>query len=117
MNPVSSMRMLGLSAIMAVAVAVAAGSASGQATGAQPSCGDTITVDTKLTRNLVNCPNNGLIIGADDIMLDLNGHVIDGDGTEVADCPPDEACDIGIVDFDHHHVKLKGGTGQEVNFG
>ena len=83
------MRMLGLSVIVAVALSVGVGSASGQASGPQPSCGDTITVDTTLTRDLVNCPNNGLIIGANNITLDLNGHVIDGDDAEFTECPPD----------------------------
>jgi hypothetical protein len=60
---------------VAIALAVALGSAAGRAVVAQPGCGATITVDTKLTRDLVNCPNNGLVIGADNITLDLNGHV------------------------------------------
>ena len=38
------------------------------------SCGDTITTDAKLDGDLVNCPNNGIVIGADGITLDLNGH-------------------------------------------
>ena len=29
-----------------------------QVNGPQPSCGDTITVSTKLVTDLVNCPNN-----------------------------------------------------------
>jgi hypothetical protein len=41
----------------------------------QLSCGDTITADATLHHDLVNCPNNGIIIGADNITLDLNGHV------------------------------------------
>jgi parallel beta-helix repeat protein len=45
-------------------------------------CGDTIYEDTRLTRDLVDCPGNGLIIGADDITLDCNGHLIDGYSTE-----------------------------------
>src|SRR6266702_2939998 len=101
------MRMLGLSLIVAAALFVGEGSASGHANGPQPSCGDTITVDTKLVKDLVDCPNNGIVIGADNITLDLNGHVIDGDGAEVADCPPDEACDIGVLDFDHRRVTIK----------
>ena len=111
------MRLFGLSAILAVALSATVGSASVRALGTQPSCGDTITVDTKLTRNLVNCPNNGLIIGADDITLDLNGHVIDGDDAEFPDCPPDEACDIGVLDFDHSGVTIKGGAVREFTFG
>src|SRR4029453_612868 len=85
------------------------GSAAGQASGPQLGCGDTITVSTKLMKDLVNCPNNGVVIGADNITFDLNGHVIDGDDAEFADCPPDEACDIGVLDFDHHGVTIKGG--------
>ena len=84
---------------------------------AAPSCGDTITVSTKLVADLVDCPNNGIVIGADNITLDLNGHVIDGDGAEFSDCPPDEACDIGVVDFDHRGVTIKGGTVREFTFG
>src|SRR5919201_3818291 len=111
------MRMLGLSVIVAVALSVGVGSASGQASGPQPSCGDTITVNTKLVSDLVNCPNNGLVIGADNITLDLNGHVIDGDDAEFTECPPDEACDTGVLDFDHHGVTIKGGRVREFTFG
>ena len=44
----------------------------------QPACGQTITQSTTLTANLGPCPNYGLIIGADGIVLDLAGHVIFG---------------------------------------
>src|SRR6188472_1225807 len=43
-------------------------------------CGDVITQDTKLDSDLVNCPGDGVVIGADGITLDLNGHLIDGTG-------------------------------------
>src|ERR687887_272144 len=111
------MRKLGLALIVAAALSVGVGSASGRTSGPQPSCGDTITVDTKLVADLVNCPNNGLVIGADDVTLDLNGHVIDGDDAEFSDCPPDEACDVGVVDFDHRGVTIKGGKVREFTFG
>jgi hypothetical protein len=111
------MRMLGLSLIVAMALSVGVSSASGQAGGPQPSCGDTITVSTKLAKDLVNCPNNGVVIGADDITLDLNGHVVDGDDAEFADCPPDEACDVGVLDFDHHGVTIKDGKVRQFTFG
>jgi large repetitive protein len=111
------MRLLGLSLVVAAALSVGVGSAAGQTSGPQPSCGDTITVNTKLVRDLVNCPNNGVVIGANNITLDLNGHVIDGDGAEFADCPPDEPCDIGVVDFDHRGVTIKGGKVREFTFG
>ena len=95
--------------MLAVALSAAVGSASGRALPLEPSCGATITVDTTLHKDLVNCPNNGIVIGADNVTLDLNGHVIDGDGTEFTDCPPDEPCDLGVLAFDHHGVTITGG--------
>jgi len=50
----------------------------GNALAAQVSCGDTIIANTTLHADLVNCPGNGLVIGADRITLDLNGHTIAG---------------------------------------
>jgi parallel beta-helix repeat protein len=44
-------------------------------------CGDTITQDTKLKHDLRNCTGDGLVIDASDVTLDLNGHVVDGDGS------------------------------------
>jgi parallel beta-helix repeat protein len=41
-------------------------------------CGDTVTVSVKLTRDLRNCPGDGLIVGASDITIDLGGHSISG---------------------------------------
>ena len=39
----------------------------------QMNCGDTITADTTLDGDLIDCPNHGIVIGADDIALDLTG--------------------------------------------
>lgn len=41
-------------------------------------CESTITVDTTLYRDLVGCANNGIVIGADGVTLNLNGHTISG---------------------------------------
>ena len=41
-------------------------------------CGQLVTESTLVTNDLVNCPGDGLVIGADRIILDLNGHTIDG---------------------------------------
>jgi hypothetical protein len=49
-------------------------------------CGGTVTTDTTLHADLTDCQNNGIVIGADDITVDLHGHTIDGDGT-LAGCP------------------------------
>jgi large repetitive protein len=43
-------------------------------------CGDLITQDTTLDSDLENCPVDGVVIGADGVTLDLNGHEIDGAG-------------------------------------
>ncbi len=64
-------------------------------------CGDTITADTTLDSDLTGCPSNGIVIGADDITLDLNGHTIAGDGKPVRRCPRGEFCDTGVVNDGH----------------
>lgn len=43
-------------------------------------CGDTIMENTTLHQNLNDCGQFGLIIGADDIVLDCAGHTIKGTG-------------------------------------
>ena len=43
-------------------------------------CGDTITTDTTLDSDLLDCPGYGVFVGADDVTLDLNGHTISGTG-------------------------------------
>jgi parallel beta-helix repeat protein len=46
-------------------------------------CGDVITTDTKLSRDLNNCPADGVIIAAPRVTLDLDGHTIDGVGAGI----------------------------------
>ena len=41
-------------------------------------CGEVITEDTILGKDLEDCPGEGIVIGAPNIVLDLNGHWIDG---------------------------------------
>jgi nitrous oxidase accessory protein NosD len=43
-------------------------------------CGDVITQDTTLDSDLIDCPGDGVVIGAGNITLDLAGHTIDGTG-------------------------------------
>ena len=89
-----------------------------QAANTQPNCGDTITADTRLDGDLVDCPNNGIVIGADDITLDLNGHRIDGDGTPAAGCNPrKEPCDIGVANDGHDGVTVKRGSLRDFGIG
>ncbi|MGH9153163.1 MAG: right-handed parallel beta-helix repeat-containing protein [Acidimicrobiales bacterium] len=42
-------------------------------------CGDTVTQDTTLDSDVGPCPGNGIIVGADNIALDLNGYTVTGD--------------------------------------
>ena len=106
------------------AFAVPAHVASGDTAAAvkQQNCGETTTTDTVLHHNLVNCPNNGIVIGADNITLDLNYHTIDGDGAPTAGCDPaTDFCDTGVANFGHDGVTIAHGSlrqfGGGVNFG
>jgi large repetitive protein len=52
------------------------------AAAAQLSCGDVVTQDTRLENDLLDCPGDGLVIGASGITLSLGGHRVDGLGAE-----------------------------------
>ena len=62
------------------------------------SCGQTLTKSTTLTNDLTNCPGTGLIVGADNITVDLNGHTIDGTNNK-----------SGIDNERHANVKIVNG--------
>jgi len=106
---------LGVAVLLAGGLTVATG---GVAQAKVLHCGDVITTNTKLASDLMNCPDNGIVIGADNITLDLNGHVIDGDGTPVPSCPDGRFCDIGVVNgAGHSHVTIKGGLIRQFEIG
>jgi CSLREA domain-containing protein len=44
------------------------------------SCGQVLTQSVRVKNSLTDCPAGGLVIGADDITVDLDGHTIDGVG-------------------------------------
>ena len=87
-----------------------------QALASHVRCGDTITTDTRLDSDLINCPNNGIVIGADGVTLDLNGHTIDGTGTPFAGCAQRETCDSGVVAEGHDGVTVMHGSVREFAF-
>jgi hypothetical protein len=104
--------------VFALVVAGVTVLAAGSALASHVRCGDTITADTTLDSDLVNCPNNGIVIGADNITLDLNGHTIDGDATPVDPCPEGEACDVGVVNLaGYDRLTIRGGTIQQFGVG
>jgi parallel beta-helix repeat protein len=77
----------------------------------QVNCGETITEDTKLANDLTDCPNNGIVIGAHDITLDLNGHTVDGPGFECPGC-------VGIDNrAGHPGLTVEDGSVQEFEVG
>ena len=101
--------------IAAAASLVLAGGAG--ATRSKPvACGDTITASVKLDHDLTDCASNGIVIGADGITLDLNGHTIDGDGA-LQDCEPGEDCDLGVLNVGHRAVTITGGAIGEFRIG
>jgi hypothetical protein len=80
------------------------------------SCGQTLTHSVKLANNLTNCPGDGLVIGADNINVDLNGHTIDGVVSKTFDCDvgPQGPSGEGIKnEVGHDGLTVEGGTVQQ----
>jgi parallel beta-helix repeat protein len=101
------LRVLPVIALLALSGVTAA---AGQAPPAGLKCGDTITADTTLEADLTGCRSNGLVIGADNITLDLNGHTISGDGKLVRRCPRRQICDVGVANDDRSGVTVRNGS-------
>jgi parallel beta-helix repeat protein len=87
--------------LLTLGVLSVAGPAEAAPTSTVVTCGQTITASTRLANNLVDCPGDGLVIGADNITLDLAGHSISG-----ANAPGSE----GIADDGHRGLTVKNGT-------
>lgn len=66
---------------------------------ASVSCGEVIKQSVSLTSNL-DCKTDGLIIGADDITIDLNGHTISGPGVATSK--------VGVMLSDMDNVNVNG---------
>jgi nitrous oxidase accessory protein NosD len=80
------MKAVGMIGLSAVVVGVLS---SGASAGATPpvmlKCGQTVTTSVKLGNDLLNCPEDGLVVGASGITIDLNGHRITGPPQEGGD--------------------------------
>ena len=103
--------------ILALAVVGAILLGSGRASASHIKCGEKITTDTRLDSDIVNCRNNGIVIGADNVTLNLNGHTIDGDGKRFAACPRRKVCDVGVVSIGHDGITVRGGSVRQFGFG
>lgn len=71
-------------------------------------CGSVITTDTTLTADITNCSSNGLIVDADKITIDFNGHTVSGDGIPAAH--DDIHFDYGIIVESRHGVTITNGS-------
>ena len=100
-QPAHPARHLAVVAVITLGLlALAAGPAMAQPLG----CGAVVTQDTTLTSDLLDCPGNGLVIGADGITVDLNGHTISGQ------IIPGSPGQIGIANRGHDDVTIRNGT-------
>jgi parallel beta-helix repeat protein len=102
---------------LVVVAAVAAGLAACQPSG---DCGRVLTRDTTLRADVVNCPGDGLVIGADGIEIRLAGHTVDGTeavgsaGIRVAGHDGVVVRGPGLVRGFDDGVRVEGGTGNRV---
>jgi parallel beta-helix repeat protein len=99
-------RLLGLGLLAALAVAVPTLSAA-PALGNHVQCGDTITQDTTLDSSVIcaddqpgGIPDDAIVIGADNITLDLNGHVVRGSCQDFG---------AGVLNIGHRGVTIENG--------
>lgn len=98
-------RALALPAIAAAALAAAGTPAAAESSAL--TCGTVVTHDVRLTHDLVDCPSDGLVIGASGVTIDLGGHTIDGTGVGA-----------GIENgAGHDDVTVRNGTVREFVFG
>src|SRR5687768_18405690 len=95
--------LLGRAVLTAVAIATVPAVSAEAAT---VTCGQVITTSITVDNDLTNCPGKGLVVGADNITIDLNGHTIDGDAPPGA--PADPARD-GIDVRGHDGVTVRDG--------
>ncbi len=95
-----------LEVILAFALVAVAGLSGADAAAKKLSCGETITA--KLDSDLLNCPNNGIIVAANDVTIDLNGHTIDGDDALDKSCGKTEICDVGIASEGYDGLTVRG---------
>ena len=72
-----------------------------------PSCGQVITQNVILTSNLNCADSDGLIVGASDIVIDLNGHTISGPDV---DSQEKTSSKVGVMIPNMNNVVVQDGT-------
>jgi Right handed beta helix region len=96
--------------ITAVAVAAASLLLTASAHAQTASCGQVLTEDTTLEADLVDCPVDGLVVGADGITIDMNGHSIVGRHPAGGSCWVDCLGHDGIESRGFDRLTIKNGT-------
>jgi hypothetical protein len=92
--------------ILVVAAAVLAVTVTPASADTPLACGQVITANTTLQNDLLDCPGDGIIIGADGITLDLNGHTV-----SAAVCEIDCVEQTGVANTaGHDRVRIVNGT-------
>jgi parallel beta-helix repeat protein len=81
--------------------------ASQQSLAISPSCGQVITQNVILTSNLNCADSDGLIVGASDIVIDLNGHTISGPDV---DSQEKTSSKVGVMIPNMNNVVVQDGT-------
>src|ERR1700716_3434213 len=102
--------------IVAVLVVPFKVSAATPSAAAGLSCGATVTTSVTLSHDLLNCPVDGLVVGASGITINLNGHRITG--TSGAGPLDPDRCLCGVNDRGgYSHVTLRNGRIENFVFG
>jgi hypothetical protein len=100
MNGTRPLGLTGPALVMAVCAPATAGAAPGSAP--EPACGAVVTTDVTLTEDLLDCPGDGLVVGASGITIDLAGHSLTGSGVFTSRS--------GIDNEEHDGVTVLGGS-------
>ena len=72
-----------------------------------PSCGQVVTTNVVLTANLICSETDGIIVGADSIKIDLNGHTISGPDV---DSQEKTSSKVGVMIPNMNNVVVQDGT-------
>jgi CSLREA domain-containing protein len=81
-------------------------------------CGQVLTESTLVANDLTNCPGEGLVIGASNIVVDLGGHTIDGPNYLLGNVSgQEEGFPAGIRVSGKTNVVIRNGTVQEFGWG
>jgi large repetitive protein len=78
-------------------------------------CGMLVEDSIRLANSLLDCPAEGLIVDADNIVIDLNGHTIDG--VQVFGTGNEQGGPAGVRISGHSNVVVRNGTLREFTFG